>query len=404
MTNRRADNLRFLIAFATFILIFATTGVAQPASGPPLALTDLAGKTGAFQLTLTDRSPLSSPVAITKRLHLKPEEVGDDYDLSKQVFDVYIPPQSDENGKYGLLTVIVFLDDHGYAPEAWHPILDKYHLIWIGANKNIGEGQPPLHRVGPLLDGIYNAEKTWPIDQRRVYITLNTADKKDCGLGLLYPDVFTGTINALALGWYAKIPDDHTRGIWGTDSTPRPPEPYLTLARSRSFVIASRDEGKDSNNNIQDELVFRKGYQASGFRHSKLIKVPHEDMDHWVNYKGGWLEEGIQFLDENAASAKVIEDAAKPLAAASPPPPPPSAPATQPEPTLFPSSPPPATAPASADDSAAKAASALSVTKSYIAAQKYDLARPRLQKIIDTYPNTPAAKEAKTLLTQIQGK
>ncbi|MGE5609665.1 MAG: trypsin-like peptidase domain-containing protein [Bacillota bacterium] len=55
-------------------------------------------------------------------------------------------------------------------------------------------------------------------------------------------------------------------------------------------------------------------------------------------------------------------------------------------------------------DAAAKASSALEMAKNYLALKKYDLARPKLQAIADTYPDTPAAKEAKALLKEIEGK
>ena len=61
------------------------------------------------------------------------------------------------------------------------------------------------------------------------------------------------------------------------------------------------------------------------------------------------------------------------------------------------------TAPADAQAAAAtkKAAAALDLAKSFIKMERYDVARQRLQQIIQTYPGTPAAKEAQTLLNQI---
>lgn len=59
---------------------------------------------------------------------------------------------------------------------------------------------------------------------------------------------------------------------------------------------------------------------------------------------------------------------------------------------------------ASASESATQASKALDMAQNYVAAEKYDLARPRLQKIIDTYPTTPAAAKTRALLQEIQGK
>ena len=57
-----------------------------------------------------------------------------------------------------------------------------------------------------------------------------------------------------------------------------------------------------------------------------------------------------------------------------------------------------------ADDPAVKAARAVSLAKSYIAAERYDDARSKLQGVVTTYPGTPAARDAEALLTQIAGK
>ncbi len=380
----------FLITCATFTLFFTAATLAQPAGGPPLALTDVPGKTGEFQLTLTERSPLSSPVEIAKRLHKKTEELGSDYDLSTQIFEAYVPPQSGEDGKYGLLVGVVFADNHGFAPAAWRPVLDQHHLIWI-APIHGADGTPDLSRMGEALDSVSNAIKSWPINPDRVYLSMNTWQRPTTGLGLYFPDVFTGVIGPFtSLSWIAKLPADNG-GMWDTNHMPRPLDQYWNLARSHSrFFFPIRDNDKG---NVEDKLIFQRGYQASGFRSVKMISVPRDQMDLWTNFKSDWFEQGIQYLDERPANAKPVADE-----------------------TLFPpatqsTAAPPAdsstgvSSPApKPDDSAAKAASALSITKSYIAAQKFDIARPRLQKIIDTYPNTPAAKEAKNLLTQIQVK
>jgi TolA-binding protein len=44
------------------------------------------------------------------------------------------------------------------------------------------------------------------------------------------------------------------------------------------------------------------------------------------------------------------------------------------------------------------------MAKNYVALQKYDAARAKLRKLIEAYPTTSAAKEAKVLLRDIEEK
>jgi hypothetical protein len=63
----------------------------------------------------------------------------------------------------------------------------------------------------------------------------------------------------------------------------------------------------------------------------------------------------------------------------------------------------PPTVPPAGDD-AIKAGRVLQLAKSYISAERFDQARAKLESIVASYAQTPAAAEAKTLLTQIEGK
>jgi thiol-disulfide isomerase/thioredoxin len=111
----------------------------------------------------------------------------------------------------------------------------------------------------------------------------------------------------------------------------------------------------------------------------------------------GHLDQLIPMLLQEKPDSSVAT-AGKPAAS--------EAPATSakpdPEPTAASAST-PAKPAATADDDAEKAAHALSLARSYVAVRKYEAARPRLQKIIDTYPATPAARQAAELLKQIEG-
>lgn len=357
-------SLLILVALATFM--------AASSGAQPIALSDLTGKTGAFQIKLTDRSPLSARDEFLKRVRAKPQELGDDYDLSQQTFDVYVPAEAGEGGKYGLMVGVVFADGHGFAPQNWRPVLEKYHIIWIAPGHG-GDDRPAFERMGEALDATFDACKLWSIDKDRIYLAMNTWKRPVTGLGLYYSEVYTGVLaSCFALSWVADL--QNSKGRWPTSDMPHPLDASWGMAKSRPiFFVVREGEKRD-----RDDLILKSGYQASGFNFVKLVEVKPDDMHVWSDYPGSWFEQGIEYLDASRAQSK-------PQLAA-------TAPATA-----------PAKAPAS-DDPKAKAARALSLAKTYISAGKYDLARSKLQKIVETYPETPAAKEAKTILMQIQGK
>ena len=105
----------------------------------------------------------------------------------------------------------------------------------------------------------------------------------------------------------------------------------------------------------------------------------------WSTFGPGWLEQGIQFIESQKGAATTnVANVAKPTSA-------PSHATTK-----------PIAAPIDTPD--ATAAKALSLAKTYVSAQQYGLARQKLQKLIENYPTSPAAKEAKQLLADIANK
>src|SRR5690348_7576899 len=56
-------------------------------SGDPIPLADAKGKAGPIRVTLPERSPLSVPKEIAKRMHLPKDAPLDDYDWKAEVYD-----------------------------------------------------------------------------------------------------------------------------------------------------------------------------------------------------------------------------------------------------------------------------------------------------------------------------
>jgi TolA-binding protein len=127
------------------------------------------------------------------------------------------------------------------------------------------------------------------------------------------------------------------------------------------------------------------GFGKYNIRHVKLEIVPAAKMGHWIQYDGEFFENAVQFLDASLKDEKEAAPVAEKSAVA-----PAASGASPAAPTV--------------DDKSAAAARQLSLAKSYIAANRLDAARTRLQSVIDNYPTTPAAAEAKSLLAKLDAK
>jgi hypothetical protein len=178
----------------------------------------------------------------------------------------------------------------------------------------------------------------------------------------------------------------------------------LVKSRGRYFFVKRKEDVQEGSD--PDLQVVKRGYSALGIQWTKLILVPRDQMGHYGSYDPAMFEQAMTFLDEPlsklppkatgkpgiAATAPATATAGPAATEAKPSASKPTG-TTQTSPAIPPVSP--------ANDAAEKAAKDLSMVKNYLAAQKYDAA---LQKIVETYPGTPAAKEAQKLLKEIEGK
>jgi hypothetical protein len=373
-------------AGAIIVIILGAGGLALgQANNGPVPIDKVGSRVGRFQVLLGERSPLSKPADVAQRTSQKVSAADGDYDLAKEPFEAFVPKSPAEDGKYGLMIPMPF-PAHGSPPPKWIEVLEARHLIWLGDDL-AGDGRAVVQRVGLALDAVHNAEKVWQIDPARVYVFPASASTAAAGIALYYPDVFQGQLCGGVWAWYAKINYARARTIFNTDTLPAPHAEQLSVAKSRSrFFFAGREN--DVPGKIDSEaLIVKEGYERAGFKHVKAIYLPTKEITVWSAYPAGWFEQGVQFLDagageDSAQTAKSkLGPTAKPGTAAPPPP-----------------------AAGGPDDATRKAASALSLARNYINAGQYDAARKKLQGIVQTYPGSPAAEDARKLLTEIQDK
>src|SRR3954453_16866800 len=96
-------------------------------------------RTGAFQTTFTERSPLSALTIQVPRfggsfIALKASGKDNDYDLKDESFEVYVPQAYKAGDGWGLF-VFDSPGGRGNLHEPWRDVLEKHKLMWIGPNK-----------------------------------------------------------------------------------------------------------------------------------------------------------------------------------------------------------------------------------------------------------------------------
>ncbi|MEK7483797.1 MAG: hypothetical protein AABZ60_05650, partial [Planctomycetota bacterium] len=191
---------------------------------------------------------------------------------------------------YGLI-VWVDAGDSGNPPLEWHPILDRYRLIWIGA-LNSGNERNSLTRYGLAIDAVENMKKLYLLEPKRIYISgISGGGRVSSRLALSYPDVFTGGgLYLIGCNYYRNLPTPDKKvfpGFW-----PKPKKELLTLAKKNRFVLLT---GSQDFNQAQTKLVYD-AYLQDEFSQTLYIEIP--EMEHTLPSLE-WVEKAILFLDQS---------------------------------------------------------------------------------------------------------
>jgi hypothetical protein len=387
------------------LLIAAITGAARAGDMIP----DAAGKIGEFSTKLKGYSAEATHDSIAKRMSQKGYSK---HDLSTATADIYVPKTPGKDNKYGLIVAQNFRE-YGKPPTAWEDVLDKYHLIWIGF-EGVTDGMPALMRVGFTLDAVYNAENTWAIDMNRVYVFNCSMEHPGAEVGLYYPDVFTGSINSTQHSWFHGVPNSEQKDAPRVFPTiPKTDAATTELGKTRRFVLIDRSENGVTG---LDNDIATFGYIKDGYKDAKILSVKTNIGQKYMDCRPEWFELALGYIDTGAKTPSTpLTAAAEEVAAASEPPPSrmsrqapttaaaanakPAAPATKPAPEVM-----QVPIVSDADIAEEKATKALNLAKAYWAAGQNGIAKPRLQKIIQEFPKTAAARDAKALLDQINAQ
>jgi hypothetical protein len=322
---------------------------APPTTGEVAATqpTTMPAKTGDFEITFNQRSPLSDYSKLVERLGTTKDVAGPDYDLNEQPFAVYVPAAYDGSAPYGLL-VQNFQDGSNGIAEPTFPLLDAHHLIAIATER---DHLPLATNLGLCLDAVYNMQQRYHIDPSRIY--LMGLSKPIMPIGMCSGDIFTGDVYIWWFDFYGTIP-----GMIMPDPTKyKPTARSVMLAKTHMQVL-------EFNPDQKVEARIPGALRQDGFDHVFGATMDKKDF-----LDPPWFAQVLEKLDSVHASPVRLST---------------GTPATQPSPD--------------------QPQRLLSLAQSYIASGRPDLARAKLNQIIEKYPDSDAAQKAKELLDQISSQ
>jgi hypothetical protein len=270
----------------------------------------------------------------------------------------------------------------------WNTALDKAHLIFITPVCHTGAHYPnsvPLWQTtGLALDAVYNLKQKYAIDDRRLYLMSFTDGAMQTALAT--SDSFTGSLVCMDINYYRKITLPDRSYIPPTFTAP--PASLMSTARQHPFFMIDDGEGQV----VKSLKLIVTAMKQDGFEHVMQTSLSIDGEVHYPNFKPEWFEQkALPFLDSAsqkttppAPTAQAPVDENEPAAT--------SAPSTTPQ------------EPQAAKPEPRPAEHLMTMAQLYINGGQTDLAKSKLQEILDTYPDDPLAPKAKTMLDQLNGQ
>ena len=207
----------------------------------------------------------------------------------QETWDVCVPRSYAPGLPHGIL-VYINAGDSGATPEAYRPLLEKYHLLGIGAN-NSGNQHDVAMRIAHALYAVQLLRQRYDIAPERIYLFgLSGGGRVATRILLFYPEIFTGGMPVVGTNFYLplKLADGRTSpGFWENPDPRR-----LNLAR-RNVRIAFLEGEKDPNRE-QTWLAYE-AYRNDGFQFVTFLE--QEKLGHDLPAPD-WFARGLKFLDE----------------------------------------------------------------------------------------------------------
>lgn len=236
-----------------------------------------ANRVGRYATTFTQRSPLSSLKAIARRYDRKVSELqgtgkdGPSYDLTKETFEVVVPPSYRPDKPAALLVWVSPTPRGGISTPALTKVLGEKEILWVGADHS-GNQRSTWVRLGLALDAAYNMQRLYAINPDRVYVAgYSGGGRVASALGMLFTDVFHGALCLMGVDYYHEVPIPYQPGTHWAAGYPQPPRAALELAKKRNrYVLVT---GELDFNRVQTR-IYAKRLRQDGFQHVTYIEVP----------------------------------------------------------------------------------------------------------------------------------
>ncbi len=226
-------------------------------------------RVGEFDRTFDERSPLSSISKQVSRDTFNGRVVPVDYAAAGAAYRLFVPEAVKLKKPMGLL---VWIDPspNGRIPHVEE--LAKLGLIGVSPYE-AGNGATPWVRAGRALDAVHNMTKQYSIDPDRIYVAgFSGGGRMASRLGLMYADVFAGSIPIDGTDWWEDVPASKSSGKWFRGRFQKPSGKILSKAKksNRYYLITGEHDG----NRPGTIAAFKHGYKRNKFKHAKCVVIP----------------------------------------------------------------------------------------------------------------------------------
>jgi pimeloyl-ACP methyl ester carboxylesterase len=160
------------------------------------------------QVTFDRYSPLAATNEIVRRthspigaarvfgyLHDQSQQLPEQsIDLANEHFEIYVPNGDPPAEGYGLLVFIPPWDEPK-VPMQWREVLDRFHLIYVSADRSGNDFDMLFRRLPLALHEYENVAARYKLNPERIYVSgFSGGSRTAMRAALSYPDVFHGAI------------------------------------------------------------------------------------------------------------------------------------------------------------------------------------------------------------------